>query len=287
MAARDTIFDVQPGEFDQKVVAASSEAVIVVDFWAPWCGPCRILGPVLERAVESLAGKARLAKVNVDENPEVASRFNVRAIPAVKVFRDGQVVAEFVGALPEADVRRILGQVVPSAADELVETGDALLESGNRDSARQRWQKALGEQPRDPAAALRLARLAFEDGNAEEARRLASLIEEDAGEHEEAEGLLARLDFAERCRTAGGLEASRKRVEETPDDLAARYDLACCLASASDYREAMDELLRIVAADKHFQDELARKAMLRIFSIIGRRSPLADEYRDRLARLLY
>ena len=287
MAPADIVFNVQRGGFEQQVVAASSEAVIVVDFWAPWCGPCRILGPVLERVVESMGGRARLARVNVDEDPEVAERFGLRGIPAVKVFRKGEVVAEFVGALPETDVRRILEQAVPSAAEELVEKGDALMEAGNRHGARQCWQKAIAGEPRHGGAAVRLARLALEEGNAEEARRLASLIEEDAPQYEEASGLLARLDFAGRCQAAGGLEACRRRVQESPHDLPARYELACCFASEGSYREAMDELLGIVAADKHFQDELARKTMLRIFAIIGRRSALADEYRDRLARLLF
>ncbi len=205
MTQEPIIFEVEPGEFDEKVVAASSRTTVVVDFWAPWCGPCRMLTPVLEGIVTSMGGRARLAKVNVDEHQEVAARFNVQGIPAVKVFRGGEVVAEFVGALPEAQVRRVLEKAIPSAGDELVEQADTLLGSGDREEARRRYRQVLDGEPRHYGAALRLARLALEDGQLEEARRLASLIGEDAEEHAEAAGLLARVGFLERCRDGGGL----------------------------------------------------------------------------------
>jgi len=287
MAQEGLVYDVGAGEFDRKVIAASSQATVVVDLWAPWCAPCRVLGPVLERVVQSMGGRVRLARVNIEENREIAARFGVQSIPAVKIFRDGKVVAEFVGALPEPQVRRIIEDVVPSAADELVAEGDRRLADGDRAGARRRYEKAMAGAPTHAGAALRLARLALEDGQAQEARRLASLVGEDADEHEEASALLARLDFAERCQAAGGLEACRKRAEQDPADLGAHYDLACCLAAQGDYGEAMEELLKIIAADKRYGDDLARKTMLRIFAIVGKRSPLADEYRDRLARLLY
>jgi len=287
MAQEAIVFDVGPGEFDTRVLAASAEAAIVTDFWAPWCAPCRMLGPVLERVVRGMGGRVRLARVNVDEVTDVAARYNIQGIPAVKVFRGGQVVAEFVGALPEAEVRRILEQAVPSAADELVQQADERLAGGDLEGARRLCRKALSDSPRHPGAALRLARFALQDGDADEARRLASLVEEGTPEHEQAAAVLARLEFAERCRQAGGLDACRRRTQQDPADLEARYGLACCLAAGESYEEALEELLRIVRADKRWQDEAARKAMLRIFSIVGKRSPLADRYRDLLARALY
>jgi len=287
MNRKEQIYSVSLADFEQGVIEASREVTVVVDFWAPWCAPCHALSPVLERVVSESDGKAILAKVNVDENPDLAVRFGIRGIPAVKVFQGGEVVAEFVGALPEFQVRERLSRVIPSRADELVTEGEGLAQAGSVQEARERYQQALQAEPRHPGALLRLGRLAWEDGQLDEAERLLRELPEDRDEHQEASGLLARVEFRRRCREVGGRKGCEKRLQQNGEDLDARYDLACCLADEGCYQEALDEFLKVLGADKHYGDGAAKEAMVRVFAIVGQRSSLADEYRTRLARILY
>jgi putative thioredoxin len=287
MAQQSVVYDVPAGRFEQLVLQASHERPVVVDFWAEWCAPCRALGPVLESVVRSYEGRARLAKVDVEQHREEALRYGVQSIPAVKVFSNGNVVAEFMGALPEPEVRRILGAALPSRADALVEEGDRLVRAGRVPEAESQFRKAIEEQPDHTGALLRLGTMEAEAGHADRARELLSRIGEDAAEHSVAQGLLARLDFAENCRRKGGRGACAERAAKDPDDLQARYDLACCLASEGDYEAALEEFLCIVSADRTWNDQAAKTAMVRIFSLVGPRSELADAYRRKLAAALY
>jgi len=287
MSAAPLVFDATEADFEERVLKASAATPIVVDFWAPWCAPCRAFGPLLQRVVESYGGRARLAKVNVDQNPGLAAALRIQSIPAVKVFVDGKVGAEFTGALPEGELRRVLELILPSEADTLVAEGDRLLRDGDRAAAKEKYQEVLKGQPRHPAAALRLARLALEDGDAETARELTSRVDAGAPEHDEAQGILARFELADHCNAKGGKEVCARRAEQNPDDLDARYDLACCLAAEGAYQDALEELLGILGKDKGYRDGAAKDAMVCIFSVVGQRSKLADTYRDRLTSLLY
>ena len=286
MAQQQPAFDVPPGQFEARVVAASSKTPIVVDFWAEWCAPCRVLGPILERVVASYEGRALLAKVNVDKDPQTAARYGVQSIPAVKVFRDGRIAAEFVGALPESEVARILRAVLPSPADEPVSEGDRLLEKGRVADAEASFRKALEADPEHAGALLRLCTLAIERGDAEHAREALSRIEESAPEHGAARAALARIEFGERCRQKGGRPACEERVARNPADAEARYDLACCLASDSDYERALEEFLKVVSTDRSLREQ-ARDAMVRIFALVAPDSELAGAYRRKLASALY
>lgn len=283
----ELIYDVDTATFDEQVIAASRDRAVVVDFWAPWCAPCLVLGPILEKVVRSHQGRAALARVNVDQNQPLAAAYGVRGIPAVKVFRDGRLVTEFVGALPEAEVERILAAVVPSASDEMAAEAARLLQEGRKKDAERRFRKVLAADEKHPTAAAGLALLALERGEYEEARRLASAVEPGTPEHEQAQAVLDQLEFLDHCRKLGGLETARKRHRVDENDLDARYDLASCLAAEGDYQAALDQFLAIVAADKNFRDGAAKTACVRIFGIVGQRSQLADDYRSRLAQLLY
>ena len=280
-------FDVGEADFEERVIAASREHVVVVDFWAPWCAPCLTLAPVLDRVVRESAGRAVLAKANLDTSPGLASRFGIQAIPNVKVFRDGKVVLELTGALPEPELRRRLSTVLPSPADDLLTEGDRERQTGSLNTAKMRYRQVLETDPRHPAARLRLAEIALQEGDLMGAREMASQTPENAEEWETAASILACVDFALHCRKAGGKTACAQRAEEEQGDLGALYDLACCLAAEGEYRQALDLLLRILKQDKRYRDEAAKQAMLRIFSIVGQRSDLADEYRSELARALY
>jgi len=274
-------------DFAKRVEVASAERAVVVDFWAEWCAPCRVLGPVLERVVESFAGKAVLAKVNVDENQALAAKWQIRGIPAVKIFKGGKVVKDLVGALPESELRRELSEVVPSEADDIAADARRLEEDGEFIEAADRYRRALALRPGHPSATIGLARIAFGNGDYEEARELAEAIDLLAPEREDAEGILAMLGFSEACRDAGGKTAIEERLAREPENLDLVFGLGCCLAAARDHRAALDQFLAVVERDKHYSDDAAKKAMVSVFGMVGQRSELADEYREKLTRLLY
>jgi len=287
MNADEVIFDVTTAEFEARVVRASSKAPVVVDFWAEWCAPCRALGPVLGRLVESYNGKMLLARVNVDREPELAARFGVQGIPAVKVFRDGAVAREFVGALSEADVARVLASVVPSAADELVRNGDARLQGGSPEEAEALYRQAIEAESGHAGALLRLGTVLVERGQAAEAGEVLGRIEANAAEYAEAQGMLGRIEFAEVCREAGGRQTCERRAADGPDDLEARYALGCCLAAAGEYEGAMEAFLQVLTADRNFRDGAAKEAMLHTFSLAGAQSEVVKAYRRKMAAALY
>ncbi len=261
--------DVRLQDFEQQVIARSRDVPVVVDFWAAWCGPCRTLGPVLERLEAEAAGAWVLAKVDVDAAPELAQRFGVQGIPAVKAFVDGRVVAEFVGAQPRAQVERWLRGVVPSEVDRLVAEGS---EASLRDAL-----------TRDPAHTLARAKLAFILVQADPEAARALLPE---GAEREAGRLAAQV----RLRLEAGDEdpdALRARLEAEPGDHEARWRLAMTLAARDDLDAALGHLLDIVRANRKFRDDGARREMLRLFDVAGSRSPVSDRWRDRLAKVLY
>lgn len=287
MTSAEVVFDVAPGRFDEQVVQASFKHAVVVDFWAEWCAPCRALTPVLERVVGSFKGRAVLAKVNIEQDGEVAARYGVQSIPNVKVFREGKVVGQFMGALPEPQVARILEAVIPSRADELIAEGDHLLQEGKPDEGEKRYQKALQDDPQHSGALIRLGRLALEAGDLDRAQEMLSRIEENAAEYDAARGLLARIEFSRTCQQKGGRAACEKRLAEDDGDLDARYDLACCLAAEGEYEPALEQFLAIFSVDKNYRDQASKDAMVRIFSLVGLRSELANTYRRKLAAVLY
>jgi len=248
--------DITPATFEREVLEASAEVPVLVDFWAPWCAPCRALGPILEKLEREYAGRFKLVKVNSDENQDLAAAFGVRSIPDVIAFRDGKPAAHFLGALPESQVRAFIDRLLPSAAD---------LE----DLARLDRAEALIEQRQ-----------------AEEAERVLGEVQANAQLDARREALLAAARFS---RAAGGTDEDelRRRLAAQPEDLEARFALAQVHAAAHRYREAMDELLAIVQKDKQWRDGEARKQLVNLFTLAGEQPELVSEYRRRLATALY
>jgi putative thioredoxin len=280
-------FDISTEQFDAAVLGAPPEQVIVVDFWAPWCGPCRVLGPVLEKLVGEYGGALRLAKVNADEQPALVRRFGVRGIPQVMIFKGGKRVGQFTGALPEAEVRRQLAAVAPTETDAWLAEADRNLAAGELAAAEALLKKVLTVQRSHHGAMVRLARVAMARGDCEAAKKLLDAVPPAAPEAEEAGQLRGRIEFLTQCHAAGGLDGARRRLAENEKDLDARYALACCLAVEAKYPEAMEHLLAVVSADRMFRNGAAKDAMVRIFGIVGASSELANTYRSKLASLLY
>ncbi len=280
------IFEVHAEDFQARVLEASRSTPVLVDFWAPWCAPCRALGPELERIVRELGGRVLLAKLNTDEEPAVASAFGIRGIPAVKLFRDGRVVGEFTGALPGEAIRRFLRTHLPSPAEDLVAEADRLRLGGDAAAAETAYRKALEVDPGNSRAWLGLGIVLGERGEISEAVEWLEKAadSDDADTAAEAKAVLGRMRFVERCPEKGAGGSTTAGETEDPGAL---IDRANCLAAEGRYREALDLLLESVDRDPKLRDEAARRTMLEIFDVVGPRSELAEEYRSRLSRILF
>jgi putative thioredoxin len=281
-----SVVDVTVATFSSEVAERSKSVPVLVDFWAPWCGPCRMLGPVLERLVEEARGSWILAKVDTDQNPELGARFGVRGIPHVALFRDGEIVDRFAGALPESQIRTFLRLHIPSAADAEVQSGRDLLAAGDRAKARQAFTRAL-ELEDHGAAHLELAKLALADGDVVSAREHAESVPIGADDLELARSLIESIELVERAKAVGDLEECHLRVEHSGDDVEAVFACGGWALAAGDYHAALDYFLRAAELDRDWEGEAPRRAMLAVFRLVGLRDPLSDEYRDKLGRLYY
>jgi putative thioredoxin len=291
MGSGSLAVDVGRHNFDEVVIGGSRTRPVLVDFWAPWCAPCRALAPVLEKLAAEFAGRFALVKLNTDEEPELATRYGIRGIPDVKVFFDGKVVDEFTGALPERALREFIGRILPSPAAPLVAAAAARLAAGDAAGALAPLDEALALDRDDEAVIL---------GRAEALLAL--------GRHETAAAALAALDDPRRAvarpvRDARRLAALKARAAlghaagadlsalaaaaaREPVDCAAKLAYADALAAAGDYERALPELLAIVAADRGFDDDVGRRRMLTIFDVLGSDSDLVRRYRRELAAVI-
>jgi putative thioredoxin len=277
--------EVNEENFESSVLERSQQVPVLVDFWAPWCGPCKVLGPVLEKLADEYAGQFILAKINVDDNQGIAGAFGIQGIPAVKLFRDGDLASEFTGALPEAAVREFLSQFLPNEKDKQAQEAAALAQGGKTAEAKALYQSILAADPNHPSALLGVGQLAVEAGDTASALEYFEKIPLVATERKEADRLIAKLKLQ-----SGGAQdeaALRVQLKADPNNLQLRFDLAQTLAGLEKYDEALGEFLAIVKADRQFQDDGARKAMIQIFEVIGSDDPLTDKYRSELAKVLF
>ena len=281
------VLDLKQDQFESEVVEKSHTTPVLVDFWAPWCGPCQSLSPVLEKLADEYAGAFLLAKINTDENPDLSLAFQIRSIPQVVLFLEGKAVDQFAGAIPETEIRRFLKPYCPTEDDKLFAQAQEKLDASQNEEARGLLEQVVSGEPQHSAARLALAKLLIGSRQLEEARTHLQAIPFLADEREAADRLEQVIGFQANCEAAGGQASLRLTLERDPRDLPSRLALGCCLAAGGQYREALEEFLAVVARDKHFREDSARKAMLAVFSLIGERSDLAEEFRGRLARTLY
>ena len=283
----NTIIEVTDQDFASTVIEQSRRVPVVVDFWAPWCGPCRMIGPVLERLANEANGAWILAKLNVDHNQQTAGRYGIQSIPAVKGFRDGQVVAQFVGAVPEPQIRRFIDQLVPSAADIMAQQGKEFETAGQDASAMAAYRRALVSNPNHPAALLGVGRLLMKQDNNEEAISTLQRVPFGMLERASAEVLIAKARFRQESDLTGGEVEARRKLAANPDDLDARLALASAMTAKSSYREALEGYLEVVRRDRGPYRDRARKDMLSLFTVLGDDHELTQEYRPQLAILLF
>jgi putative thioredoxin len=280
------IIEVSEQTFATEVLERSQKVPVVVDFWAAWCGPCRMLGPILERLAAEYKGAFILAKVDVDSNPRLAAQFQVQGIPAVKAFYKGRVAGEFTGALPEPQVRKFVEGLVPSSAD--LQAGQAYEweKKGQLERAEEFYRAALAEKETHFTAMLGLGRTLLKQGKLDEGGQLLQQVPAGVAERTVADALLAQLEF--RREAAGYPEADlQANIAADPNDVASRYRLASLLAVEERYTEALDGFLEVVRRNRKYKDDGARKAMLALFTIMGEDDPMTKTYRQKLANVLF
>ena len=277
--ASQWVFDVTEADFKRDVVDASSQRPIVVDFWAPWCQPCRQLGPLLEKLVNERKGAVALAKVNVDQAQRLAQYFHIEAIPAVKAFKDGQLVLEFDGVLPEQQLSEFLDQLGGTPVEESAEPEDpAALE--------QKFRKLIETDKENHKARVGLAKALLAQNKTEEILAILDPIPAEGDAAVEAAGIKARLEIAQLAQGLAGEATLRQRLAAEPKNAKLHYELGCVLGAAEKYPEALAELYSAAECDFKLASGSAREAMVRIFYVLGTDHELANEYRSKLV-LLY
>jgi len=292
--ATQLIKDSDTQNFVADVIEASKEVPVVVDFWAPWCGPCKELGPQIERAVTARSGKVKLVKINVDENQEIAAQFQIQSIPAVYAFNQGRPVDGFAGAIPESQIQafidRIAGETGPSPIDTAVEQATTLMEAGDHLQASAIFEQVLEHDPTNAPAISGSIRCQIAGGDLAGARARFDAIDPTLTDHATIAGAQAALELAEETVDSGDattVAALRSQLAENPNDHQVRYDFACALWGNGEHEPAIDELLEIVRRNRAWNEEAARKQLVKYFDAIGHSDPLTLEARGRLSSLLF
>ncbi len=290
-APEDVIKESDTQHFMADVIEASKEAPVIVDFWAPWCGPCKQLGPALEKAVTAAAGRVRLVKINIDENPEIAQQMRIQSIPAVFAFDQGQPVDGFVGALPDSQVQAFVeklgGAAGPSPIDEALAQAAAMMKGGDLGGAASLYGEILKQSSGDPTALAGLARCYLENGDLDRAGQTLAMVPPEHDNHPDVVSARASLELATEAGDVGDVGSLRAAVAQAPNDHQARYDLALALVSAGERDAGVAELIEIVRRDREWNEQSARKQLLKLFDAYGATDEVTVSGRRQLSAILF
>jgi putative thioredoxin len=292
-APASSVKDVTAASFKTDVIAASARQPVLVDFWAPWCGPCKQLAPALERAVADSGGKVKLVKMNIDEHPQIAGQLGIQSIPAVIAFDKGQPIDGFAGALPESQVRGCIERLVgplTAGADELIAQAQAASLAGDAAGAAELYSQVLTEDETNTKAIAGLAKLHVESGDLEQAKGVLSLNPAPAPGKDPDPAIaavLAAIQVAEQAAELGDIAPLEKAVADNPADNQARFDLALALNARGNRDAAADNLLEIIRRERKWNDEAARKQLLRLFEAWGLMDPASVQARRKLSAVIF
>lgn len=294
-AGADLIKDSSIETFAADVLEASMQQPVIVDFWAPWCEPCKQLTPILEKIVKAAAGAVRMVKVNIDENPQIAQQLQVQSIPAVFGFKQGQPVDGFMGAVPESQVKdfveRLAGEIGPSPVDQILEQAQAAFEAKDFNSAAQAFSAVIQQEPGNPAAVAGLTRCFLEAGEVERAREVLDQSPEEIKNDADISSAWAAVELAEQGAGAGldseAIAALNAKIQANPKDMDARLELSQALMAGGDQQGAADVLLDMVALDRAWNEEAARKQLVTLFEALGPTHEITATARRRLSSILF
>ena len=288
--AAAAVKDVTDQTFAADVLDASKEVPIIVDFWAPWCGPCKTLGPMLEEAVAKTNGKVRMVKVNVDENQAIAAQLRVQSIPAVFAFADGRPVDGFMGAVPASELDAFVKKLLDAAGDgfdEALEAAEQMLSEGAAADAAQTFAAILGEDPAEARAMGGLIRATLAADQPDQAKTLLDQVPAEIAEDPAISAARAAVELAEQAEEAGETAELRAKVDVNPDDHQARFDLAVTLSAADDNAAAIEELLELFRRDRSWNDEAAKEQLFKIFELLGPKDEVGLTGRRRLSSMIF
>lgn len=286
----DAVKDVTTASFRQDVVAESMRRPVLVDFWAPWCGPCKQLGPILEKAVGGSGGKVKMVKMNIDDHPQIAGQLGIQSIPAVIAFSKGQPVDGFVGALPESQVKQFLERIVGPLGDPIKEAlAEAAQAAGDGDveTAEAIYAEVLEADEGNAAAIAGLAKLRLEAGELEAAKAMVARATGSSADDPAIVAVRAALELAEQSADLGDAADLARKVQADPQDHESRFDLALALNARNKREDAAGELLEIIRQDRTWREDGARKQLLQFFEAWGFTDPASVSGRRRLSGLLF
>jgi putative thioredoxin len=289
--AQDLIKDTTEASFMADVVEASQDVPVIVDFWAPWCGPCKTLGPALEAAVTAAKGKVRMVKVDVDQNQRIAAQLRIQSIPTVYAFYKGQPVDGFQGALPGSELKKFIDRVIAVGGDgglsEAIAAAEEMLAEGAVTDAAQTFAAILGEEPGNAAAFAGLVRCHVALGDLDQAEAFLASATPELAKAQEVEAVRAQIDLARQAAKAGPLDLLAQAVAANPDDMQARFDLATALHAAGKVDEAVDQLLDLFRRDRDWNDGAAKAQLFTIFEALKPQDPIVLKGRRRLSSMIF
>jgi putative thioredoxin len=294
-APADTIKDGTDRSFMQDVVEASRAVPVVVDFWAPWCGPCKQLGPAIEKVVTAARGAVKLVKINIDENPAIAGQLRVQSIPAVYAFFQGRPVDAFVGALPESQIKQWVDRLVqmaggPPGAEDIeaaLAEAKSMLDDGDAQTAAEIYSQVLEIDPANGPAFAGMVRCLMASGRLDDAKAMLADAPKDVAGHPDVVSVKASIELMGQTQAAGPVPELMERLARNPDDHQTRYDLAMALFAADKREAAVDELLELIRRDREWNEQAGRKQLLKLFEAFGPTDKLTVQARRRLSSILF
>ena len=281
------ILNVTAEDFQASVIDNSFKQPVLLDFWAEWCNPCQVLLPILSKLAEEYKGAFILAKINSDEQGELAAQAGVRSLPTVKLVIDGQIVNEFMGALPESEIRKFLEPYIQTESDNILDEAMQAYQQGREQDALDMLNQALADDPQNAKLKINIARLVANQGDHDSASALLDTLSEEDAEQAEVKELKAQLKLVNQLKEAGDPNQLKQRLEQDPDDLDAMLKLSNFMTASGDYQQAMELLMKIMIKDRAFEGGAARQGLIDIFDMLGHENELVKTYRRKMFSMLH